>query len=248
MYKKKDKVSEQYKKLFFQMTSYDPNKRPNIDKVLSDKWFENIKEKPEEIDNLEKEIKKELEKREEIIKIGKQSKIKYERKDDSNSLVESDRSGENERIPDTFDLSIKPEFIDLNSISSYYIKIETDLCPARMMNIIYYYINKEFEDNCEFEKNKDSLKFYMNFEENIIDREMINKCFKEEFEKSDNKDEIFDDNMEDDIIVKNLIIQVNMFETLDGEYLLRFKKKYGQLSDYYQKMEKIFSFVKNKIN
>ena len=121
------------------------------------------------------------------------------------------------------------------------------------MNIIYYYIHKEFEDICKFEENKDDLKFYMNFEEEIIiDREMINKCFEEENENLDNKDEILydndDDNMDDNIITKKLIIKVKMFETLEGEYLLRFKKEYGDLSDYYQKIEKILSLVKNKIN
>ena len=251
IYKGNEKVSEKCKNLFFRMTSYDPKERPNIDEVLSDEWFKNIKSNPEEIDNLEKEIKKELEKREEIIEIGKKSDMEYEGKDNSNSLVEEDRSGGNERIPETFDLNLKPRFIDIDSISNNYIKIKTDLSPAKMMNIIYYYIHKEFEDICEFEKNKDDLKFDMNFEEDIIDREMINKCFEEEFENSDNKDRIFDDNdenIDDDILTKNLIIQVKMFETLNGEYILRFKKKYGDLSDYYQKIEKILSLVKNKMN
>ena len=251
IYKKKEEVSIKCKKLFFDMTSYDPTKRPNIDQVLSNDWFDSIRNE-EEIVHLEDEIIKEFEKRKEIIKIGKQSKqleMEYKGKD-NNDLLEEDRAGEIESIPDTFDLFVKPNFIDIDSISNYYIKIKTDLCPAKMMNIIYYHIYKEFEDKCDFEKNKDELKFYMNFKEDIVDREEINKCY-EEFENSIKKEEIFDDDdnniNNDDIITKNLIIKIKMLETLDGEYLLTFKKKYGDLSDYYQKIEKIFTLVKNKI-
>ena len=241
IYKKNEKISKQCKHLFFRMTSYDPKNRPNINKVLSDEWFDNIRNKPEEINDLEKQIKKELEKREEIVNIGKKSEMEYEGNANSNSLFEGNRSGGIEGIKDTFDLNLRPRIIDINSISNNYIKIKTDLCPAKLMNIIYYYIHKEFKDICEFEESKDDLKFNMNFEEEIIDIE-------EEHENSDNKDEIFDDNDDDDIIRMNLIMQVKMLETLEGEYLLRLKKKYGNLSDYYQKIEKILALIKNEMN
>ena len=88
------------------MASYEPKRRPKIDEVLSDEWFNNIKNyKPEEIDNLENEIKKELEKREEMITIGKSSDMEYKGEHNSNSLFEEERSGGIEVMPETFALN-----------------------------------------------------------------------------------------------------------------------------------------------
>ena len=105
-YKKNEKISDQCKKLFFRMASYEPKRRPKIDEVLSDGWFSDIKNyKPEEIDNLENEIKKELEKREEMITIGKSSDMEYKGEHNSNSLFEEERSGGIEVMPETFALN-----------------------------------------------------------------------------------------------------------------------------------------------
>ena len=46
-----------------------------------------------------------------------------------------------------------------------------------------------------------------------------------------------------DFLRKDLNIQVKMFENLDGEYLIIFVKKSGELYDYYQKLDKIISLV-----
>ena len=35
-----------------------------------------------------------------------------------------------------------------------------------------------------------------------------------------------------------------MYETLDGDYLIKFEKKSGELFDFYDKLNKIFSFIK----
>ena len=62
------------------------------------------------------------------------------------------------------------------------------------------------------------------------------------------KDEGEEDNSEEeddnDILRNDLDIQVKMFESYDGDYLIRFVKKSGRLYDYYQKLDKIMALVK----
>ena len=48
---------------------------------------------------------------------------------------------------------------------------------------------------------------------------------------------------EDNIIENNLIIEIKFFETYNG-HLIRFKRKCGELYDYYEKVKQINTLIK----
>ena len=62
-------------------------------------------------------------------------------------------------------------------------------------------------------------------------------------EENENKEDNLDEQDKIDFLRNDLIIQVKMFENLDGDYLIRFVKKSGELYDYYQKLDKIISLA-----
>ena len=120
------------------------------------------------------------------------------------------------------------------------------------MNYLYYSVEEEFQE-CEIEINDKKLKFEIAFNYEI-DKELekITKELEEFNElnnKDSNKDLNNDDNEEEEddynIYQKNLIIQVKLFKTLNEEYLLRIRKISGELFDFYQKFEKINTFIDN---
>ena len=100
------------------------------------------------------------------------------------------------------------------------------------------------------------MKFEIFFEEDDEDILENFKLLEKEINKSynnndDNKEEKNEDeeNEEDEnnIIINKpkLIIQVKLFKTLNGEYLLRFIRLSGELYEYYKNLEIIISLAKN---
>ena len=59
------------------MTSYEPEKRPNIDEILDDKWLKQFPKDKNEMEKLEDNLKKELLKRECKIKDSKRIEKKF---------------------------------------------------------------------------------------------------------------------------------------------------------------------------
>ena len=49
---------------------------------------------------------------------------------------------------------------------------------------------------------------------------------------------------ENDDLKKDCIIQVKLFESINGGHLLRFVKKSGELEDYYKNLKKVMSLTK----
>ena len=135
----------------------------------------------------------------------------------------------------------------MESVTKNYIKIKDNINPAKFMSKLYNYIINEYKDICTPEKieDKKKLKFYVEFENEISKN--FEKYLEEEEEsnslENDDKEEI--ENSEEYFVEKkNLIIQIIMYETLDGDYLIKFKNKSGELFDFYDKLNKIFSFIK----
>ena len=56
--------------------------------------------------------------------------------------------------------------------------------------------------------------------------------------------ENIEDDNESQINKKECVIQVKLFELINGEYLLRFVKISGELEDYYKNVEKITNILK----
>lgn len=63
--------------------------------------------------------------------------------------------------------------------------------------------------------------------------------------KKDNEEE--EDEEEDDKYLNKIEIKVKLYKSYNGEYILRFKKKNGEFMNYYEKVEKIKSLVKDII-
>ena len=243
-------ISETFKDLFFSMLSKDPKKRPDINKVLNHPWFENVRKtlnNKEQLKILEDKLKKELSERKNAIKEGNrlETLIKGE---DFNSLVDLNRGVESYFC--LFDLNLKPEYIDVNTLEKNFIKIEGDINPARFMSELYYYIENEFEDcNPKDINNENVPKFYVEFENEIekklqeyLEEEKSNNI---ESNEGEEKDEAYD--VEDDFIEsQKLEIKIKMYKTYEEDYLIKFTKKSGELYDFYDKLKKIFSFIRNK--
>jgi serine/threonine protein kinase len=64
-------LSESFKKLFVRMIAYNPNERPLIDEILNDEWMKEINNlNAEQMNDLENEVKVELQQREAEIHIN----------------------------------------------------------------------------------------------------------------------------------------------------------------------------------
>lgn len=233
---KGDGIKEEFKTLFFNMTSYEPEKRPDINKILDDKWFKQFPKDKNEMKKLEDNLKKELLKRESIIKEAK--RIEKDFKNNESSLLdESNNRSSGNKSSNIFDYNLRPGFIDKESISNNYIRIKGNLKPAKIMNDFYYNIKEEFGDNCILQESKDELKFNVIFEDELAEKIM------NDTEENENKEDNLDEQDEIDFLRNDLVIQVKMFENLNGDYLIRFVKKSGELYDYYQKLDKIISLA-----
>ena len=64
-------ISEEFKKLYCKMISFNPQDRPSIEDILYDPWFQEIRDlNDDELAKLENEIREELLKRETIVQEG----------------------------------------------------------------------------------------------------------------------------------------------------------------------------------
>ena len=233
------KVSESFKKLYQKMISYRPQERPSIEDIFNSEWMSEISNlNNDQLNQLENEVRIELLSREPLIN------EELRRQMESNSQESSDLS-DNRGVGDEentyFDLSLKPKLAQTGIGMNNYIKINGDLSPVRFMNTFANKITKNYE-NCTIDPKQNALKFNVIFEEEEKEEEEIPKEIEEALSKlgiEDNEDE------EDSLRKKDCIIQVKMYESMNGGHLLRFMKKEGELEDYYKYLEKLNSLVKN---
>ena len=245
-------LSEEFKKLYFKMVSYKQKDRPTIDEILNSKWLEEIKNlTPEEMEKLEEEIKNEFINRESTIEANK--KIKIETKGETSSELGTNRGGDSS-FKCYFEDNLKPKCIESEKGIDNYILIKGSLYPSEFMNILINKIKDKYE-NFDIIDIKDSLKFTIVFqeieEENNLN-DIIPKEMKEEFDKlniNEESDESVENNdeEEDEDLKNESHVQVKLFKLKNGEHLLRFMKKNGDLEDYYKNLSKIVNLVKSII-
>ena len=111
------------------------------------------------------------------------------------------------------------------------------------MNGLTAKIKNEFKDDgCSIDPCKDKLKLNVIFEGEQLDDE-IPEDIKEELKQLGiDEDEDIEEN--EDIKGRNTTIQIKIYESLNGGYLLRFVKKEGDQNVFMEKMEKIYALVK----
>ena len=126
-----------------------------------------------------------------------------------------------------------------------FIKLSGDLTPAKFMNSLANKINKELPIGSRIETYNKKLKFNVIFEENQEEEE-IPEDLAEEFKKLGIGDD--GEDAENKNIKRNdTIIQIKIFESFNGGYLLRFLRKGGEQKDYLDKMGEISALVKKII-
>ena len=234
-------LSDEFKKLFYQMVSFDPSERPDMEKILYDNWFGDIKDMSEsELNDYEKEIKleEEFKKRAKIIKDCLSSNC--EKKNEG--IYYNTKSFEDEKIKEYFEYDIKPKLIEKEKYMNYLINIKGYINPKKFLNYLCYIIAKK-EDGIIYINKIGKAEFDVEFEkeekEFIIPEEL-----KAEFEKLKIKmDEKKEKNENDK---KNLIIRIKLYQTSEG-YLLRFVKKQGEKGDFIDKFVAISNLVKELI-
>ena len=230
-------LSNEFKQLFFKMVSFKPSDRPTIEQILNGDWMKEIREMTnEQLMQLENEIREEFQKREILVNNALKQEMDIEQ---TSSDMGGNRGVDDD---DTFDLSLKPQYAQTGLNMNNYIKLKGDIKPTIFMNTLVNKIKKEFDDKCVIEAKKEKLKFNVIFEAESVDEE-IPEDMKEELKQlgvDEDEEECDDENIKG----KLTTIQIKIYESYNGGYLLRFAKKEGDQNEYLEKMEQIFSLVK----
>ena len=129
-----------------------------------------------------------------------------------------------------------------------YIKINGNLKPNNFLNKIANAINSKFEDKVSIDVNKEKLKFDVTFEfadEEEEDENEKDKKLEEELDKLCLEEG--NEECENEIERKQSVIQIKLFESMNGGYLLRFVKKGGEIEDYHKNLNSIIEIIKSLV-
>ena len=234
-------MSQELKDLFIKMVAFKPNDRPSIEEILASPWMKEIRDlNDEQLSQLENEIKEEFLKREIEVNEAMKQEMQVENQESMESTGNRGANDENE----IFDLSLKPKYAQTGLNMDNYIKLKGTLSPARFMNSLANNIQKLFKGDCNIEAAKNKLKFNIAFEEEQVDDEIPEDIANELKELGLDEDE---EQENENIKGKSTTIQVKIYESLNGGYLLRFVKKQGETNDYLDKFGKISEMIKKMI-
>ena len=229
-------LDEDLKRLIFKMLSYKPKERPSINKILESPWLK-------EIEDLNNDEYKELEQK--VIEEFKSIKQKIIEKNGSLTLGgESGFFSENRGISETnrnyFDLDLTPKYVEKTGLNmKHYLKIIGDVNPCILMNRIANKIKNKYEDKIDIIPSSLKLKFDICFEN--LDEEKEDEKNNEEKEEDNEQD---DENLEDEIEEEKSVIQVKLFESQNGGYIVRFTKKKGGTIKYHKYLDELRNLIK----
>jgi serine/threonine protein kinase len=227
-------ISKELKELFIRMVSYSPNKRPTIQEILDSDWMKEIKNlNKDQLEQLENEIREEFLKRKPIVEdaIKKEAKVKPEQTVDSFG----NRGGNDEE--DHFNTNLTLKYAQTGLNMNHYIKLKGDLVPYKFMNKLIKKFKKELQTECDISvESENKAKFEVTFIEEINE---------EDEEENPEEEEEINEKIKENIIGRKTVIQVKLFNSLNGGYLLRLVKKEGEQKKYLETLEKIYSLFKN---
>ena len=124
-----------------------------------------------------------------------------------------------------------------------YIKLKGDkINPAKFMNKLVTKIKNKFNDDCLIEFFKNKFKFNVTFEEGINEEINEENLIEEVKQLKINQEEC------ESIYERDTVIQIKIFESYKGGYILRFTKKEGELDNYLERLKKIYSLIIKKNN
>lgn len=239
-------ISPELKQLYIKMVCFNPEERPSIEDILNkEPWMQEIKNlSEEEYKSLEKEVYEDFKERE--IKV-KENNLNLESESNDDIYLSGNRGIEDDTI--YFDLDINPKLCLRTGLNmNNYIKINGNLKPNNFLNKIANAINSKFEDKVSIDANKEKLKFNVTFEnadeeeedenekDTKLEEELDKLCLEEGNEECENE-----------IEKKQSVIQIKLFESMNGGYLLRFVKKGGEIEDYHKNLNSIIEIIKTLV-
>lgn len=230
-------VSEDLKNLYIKMVTFTPEQRPSIDDIFQDPWMKEVTSLDEKgYHELEHEVFEDFKQREIAVLNNNES---IEAHDSSVSDLGNDRAlGDDEA--EYFNLSLTPKYIQKTGLNMQnYMKINGDLKPGAFMNALANKIVKDFQDNAKIEVCQNGLKFNVIFEDELVDEEEPDEELEKELENLG-----LEDVDEETITKKDCVIQIKLFQSLNGGYVVRFVRKGGEIEEYYKKLDNIKSIVK----
>ena len=225
-------LSSEFKDLYIKMVIYNPQSRLTADEVLNHPWFD-------EINKMSDETKEELEKKikEEFIKLIPEVKANCEKE-----IIAADKISESDlynvrsfRDEDEnyFNPELRIKYMNTPIKTDNCIKIKGFINPNKLMNELVNRIKEEFDImNCLIQTSVDKPKFNLAFE---------NDEYYEEAENEDKEEDIEDEN-DDDEDNEEILMQIRLYETVDG-HLLKFILKKGNRKDFLDKFEIISKLV-----
>ena len=200
----------------------------------------------EEYKNLEKEVYQDFKEREIKVK----EKNESVEANSSSEISIGDNRGIEDEEGDFFNLNINPKLCVRTGLGmNNYMKINGKINPSRFMNSLASKINSELEEKggkIEEIKDRDNLKFEVTFEDNEEEKEE-----EEQTEEDKKLEEELDkmglgnvEDFEDGLEKKASVIQVKLFESANGGYIVRFVKKGGEIEDYHKNLDDLIKIVK----
>jgi hypothetical protein len=219
-------LKNDFKDLVYTMIAFKEDERPeNIEKILEDKWFDEIRNLNDENEKkLEEEVKAKFIEKENIIK--EQYELNPYLFEQLGYISSGDNKGVSKKEENIYfepNFNLENKKIELNG--EFYLKLlgKFDYC-AFMNNFVNNIIKKysKKDENC-FITNIKNYKCNIEFQK----------------DEDENEDEEANNNNNED-----LIIRLNLYRSGEEELILRFLRKKGDLMEYNEKVLEIISLAK----
>ena len=221
-------LDEDLKKLIFQMLSFKPENRPSIKEILESPWMKEIKDlNNKEYKELENEVINEFTKIKQKI-IAQNGTLTVDKEESA-----SENRGISGITKKYFSLDLTPKYALKTGLNmKHYLKIIGDVNPCELMNRIANKIKNHYGDKIDITPSSLKLKFdiyFKNFDEEIVE---------------ENNNEEDNENTEDEIEEEESVIQVKLFESKKGGFIVRFTKKKGGAIEYYKYLDELRNLIK----
>ena len=237
-------ISDELKDLFVRMISFRAKDRPIFQEIFNSEWMKEIRDmKEEQLDKLESDVKQEFATREPEVKDGRKKEMET-----NNQSNNAETSNGNRTISDEKDLlnpDIKPNYAKTGLNMEYYIKINGKMNPNKFMNELISEIKNNYKKDCDIEPSKTEIKFRFYLETKNDEYDDIPDDIKEELKSLGIDDE--ENEEEDNIKGKMMAIEIKLFESYNGGYLLSFEKIEGSKNDFLDNIKTISSLVQKII-
>ena len=228
------KLDEDVKRLYWEMVSFNPDARPSIQKILNSPLMREIADLNDEgFKKRENDVRKEFKEIEEKIN-AKNTPKKIENGNENINEYNRGMSETNER-KQYFKLDLIPKkALKTGYNMKHYMKIIGNVDPCKLMNCIANEIDQKYKDKIDIIPNKYKLKFDVIFENNEKEKD------EEENNEEENNEE---ENNEEENEINESIIQLKLFESLNGGYIIRFVKKKGDIINYYKYLDELRNLI-----